>query len=223
MNRLLVSIALAATPLAALPAVLVNQAATTNPDGYFSDAYSTAGSQTYAQTLADTFVLSGFSTVTSITFDGSSEYYQNADLTNLSGFQVRVLDSSYNVLYDTTVATSVLAPTITGATNVAGGTEYLFTLSGLNLSLASGTYVLNIGAVESDPNSDAFVWSVGSGGGGTHLSNATFTSSGYATYADDLAFTVNGTVQATPEPASLAALTVGAAVLLRRRRPSALA
>lgn len=221
MNRLLVSLALAATPLAALADVLVDQASTTNPDGYYSDAYSTAGSQTYAQTEADTFALTSASNLTSISFDGSSEYYQYADLTNFSSFQIRLLDASNDVLYDTTVATSALTPTATGATNVAGGAEYLFTLSGLNLSLAAGSYVLSIGAVESDPNSDAFVWSVGVDGDGTHLDNTSFTPTGYTAYANDLAFTVDGTrVQSTPEPASAVGLSLGAWALLRRRRRS---
>ena len=170
MNRLLVSLALAATPLAALSDTLFSQ----TPSGYdgdYSDAYSTGGYPVYdgdgnvlvpGVTQADDFTLAGASTVQSITFDGGSDGTTNVDLTNFSAFEIRVLSLSDAVLYDATVPTSTLTAVDTGTSNLGSGEIYALTYAlPTGLSLAAGSYLLGVGAVENDAGSDRFVWSDG--------------------------------------------------------------
>lgn len=105
----------------------------------------------------------------------------------------------------------------------AGGVDTGIDLMGLNLyrfngalttpfqATAGATYW--IGIVDPTTNGNWF-WASGSGGDGVHHAVVGGTPGGYV---DDMAFTLDGTVAAVPEPASAALFLLGAAGLLTLR------
>ena len=78
-----------------------------------------------------------------------------------TGYQIIIWNEGFgSIAAQWTIDAGDLAAIATGDSNIAGGLEYA--LSGaISGTLGAGTYIMNIGAFQSDPNGDAFVWSTG--------------------------------------------------------------
>lgn len=230
MRFLLLTLALSIPFLA--NAQLVDQQPSGSNFAYPSDGLSTNGSQFWAITSADNFSLSSASNVTQIQFwggslDGSGNL-NSTGLDNLYSFDIEVFNSNFtSTLFATTLTTASLNPVATGnvLTNVTDGfvdgNEYLFTVNA-NFNLAAGNYWLAIGSNNLNPNGDAFGWTTATADGkyGYNL----FDGNGWQVYQTpgatdfDQAFRINGSAQAVPEPSALILSSLGALILLARRR-----
>lgn len=184
--------------------------------GYFSDG-QTQASTFYNQRMADNFTLGASAgyVVNSITWWGGSEGEFFDDLTNMAGFEIEIYDGAMATVYNSTTATGSLTVTDLGP-GMFGPNVYEFTLGGLNASIGmGGNYLISIGGIYVNPLDDAFVWQTGIGDGTLYYNldrGDVFGSS----VASDSAFRLDGTI--VPEPATMAALGLGVAALLRRRR-----
>lgn len=216
MNRTILVSLVAVAPLSAFAGVLWNQTELNPPNGYFSDALSTDGTQFQTQSAADDFTLAQDSSVSRITFYGSSENYLYTGLDNFSSWEINIFNSDWSQLvFTATVDKADLNPTLTGMTNGSGGEDYKFTYDA-NFNLAAGGYWLNIGSNNVEPGDDGWMWAGGEGNGLVAIDF--FLGTGFEEYDQDpgTAFSIEGTP--VPEPATLLALSLGAAALMRRRR-----
>ena len=220
MNKVLITALAAIAPLSAFADVLWSQAPLNPPDGFFSDGISTGG-QFWGQSIADDFSLASQSNITKITFWGSSEAFFNDDLSNFASWDIQILNSAFGTVFTTNVSKASLSPVLTGSVGDFTGSEFKFTFN-TNINLAAGSYFLNVGSVNSDPDGDGWNWSAAAtnnliagnifDGGGWFTDN---------TFDIDVAFQIEGTTQVVPEPATMAVLGMGALALMRRRRKSA--
>lgn len=172
------------------------------------------------QTFADDFITGSTAPVTGITFWGSffeagNPFPSGGTRSVLARFFDDAGGSPGSLLAQQTLSTSFAA---TGITTTLGQDEvYKFDWSGPSFFTAtSGTkYWLSIMDTE---GSSSFRWHNGLGGD----DNGAFSNDGGASWnfaggdRGDMAFVLNPT--AVPEPASMIALGLGAAAVLRRRR-----
>lgn len=180
-----------------------------------SDAWSSGGSYLYGQTDADNFTLSSDSEITRITFWGSASGSASPELTNFSGWEIRVLNSNHGQLTDITIDKASLNPVYTGHDNAFGGKEYQFTFD-TSISLAAGNYWLNVGAVQVDLNADGWYWSRSTTGDSDGQYSVNGFAAGWFPVSGDAAFQVEG--QPVPEPTALTAVGLGVVALIRKRR-----
>lgn len=198
-------------------AVLFSQPNVT-ADGFFSDSASYPPGVTFMQqAVADNFSLGTASTIHQVVFWGSSENVFTPGLGNFTQFHVQIYNASFSSLFSAFVPVAALTPVATGNVNSAGGQEHRFTYN-TAITLGAGSYWLHVGAIYSNPVNDAFIWSSANGNGISAFKDL----SGMGPWTPwpngglDQAFELRGDV--VPEPASLAALGLGALALLRRRR-----
>lgn len=228
MNKIILGVALLAViPSSALATFSVGEA----PDvasigsGWFSDKLSSNGAYFYERSRGEGFSLTGAPSfnVNTIEWWGMSEAFVDDDIINVAGFEVNIFnrtgDTIGGLAHSFTLTKAASTPTQIG---VAGTVPiYKFTASGLNFNLASGDYLLNIGADLIDGvNGDAWTWH--SAVAGSELKfYQTNTTLGWGTWApvansDNLAYNISG--QAVPEPTTLALLAGLGAVAARRKR-----
>lgn len=189
-----------------------------SPDGFFSDSASyPPGVTFYQQAMADDFSLGTASTIHQIVFWGSSENVLTPGLGNFTHFHLQVYDASFSSLFSAFVPVAALTPTATGNLNGVGGQEHRFTYN-TAITLGPGSYWLHVGAIYSNPVNDAFIWSSANGNGISSFKDLAIAGpwTPFPNGELDQAFELRGDV--VPEPASMAALGLGALALLRRRR-----
>ncbi|MBX3390214.1 MAG: hypothetical protein KF691_12270 [Phycisphaeraceae bacterium] len=183
--------------------------------GYFSVG---GPGQFFTQRMADDFTIAG-GTVTSLRWWGSSQNFQFADLTNITGFDVAIfgdlggIPDAGNVLYHSQPVKAGLTITPTGNLSVANAIQYQFDLNIAPLNLAGGKYWLSVGGLLANPFGDTFVWNVSATG---NTANASFfyPNSGWIAFSpsDNMAFEI------IPAPGALALLGMGGLIAGRRRR-----
>ena len=91
MKRLLILGGILALPFSGFATVLFDQSSNIEPDGFFSDAISTNGSQFYGQAIGDDFTIASNSVINTITFWGESENFLFDDSQALDGVAVKAL------------------------------------------------------------------------------------------------------------------------------------
>lgn len=192
---------------------------TFDPENAFASD-SVAG-QFNNQRLAEAFVISSNSNLTSVQWWGRSEGSFFPDLTNMSTFTVSVYQDAGAVpgteVFTSTTAVNSVSPTVVGVDS-NGRNLYSFNFAfASQLNLQQGTYWLSVGTENIDPEGDGFYWMASQDtiSGSFAAQNPVgdpYRSSGFA----DLALQINGAP--VPEPMTVIGLAVGAAGLLRRRR-----
>jgi hypothetical protein len=173
------------------------------------------------QRLAEAFVLGDDSTLSSVRWWGRSEGSFFPDLRNMVSFTVQVYADAGAIpgtqVFSSTVPVASANPVVIG-TDSSNRNLYVFDFAFTGgLALEQGTYWLSVGTQNADPDGDGFFWQASQQSiSGTFAAdsgvNGSWNTSGFA----DLALEVNG--EPVPEPATLAALAGGVAVLLRRGR-----
>ena len=229
------------TPIAQnlpVPAVQDPVSGFTVQDGTFSDALQSGGSYFYSQAIGQSFsVASGqSSTITDISFWGSSEYFQSttpwnqtALSSNIISMQIAILrtdtgTSDFPIVHSWTIQTGQFSQVLTG-NYTAGTLSPVFLLSTVlagNYTLDAGNYMITIGGVLNNPDGDSFAWTDGLADGSLPATQA------YATVGDTPtewgswipisdgtsgAFVLNG----VPAPGAVALLAM-AGLRGRRRR-----
>jgi hypothetical protein len=174
--------------------------------------------QFFNQRMADNFSLSSAATVTSVRWFGASQNFAFPDLTNFTGFSVRIYGDSdgipdeSNILFDSSPTLAGLTITSTGFNNIGGGTQYQFDLNVGSLNLGAGNYWFSVGGLLVNNFGDTFVWSRSTQG---DLNNASFfyPNSGWSAFTgNDLAFAI------IPAPSVLGLAGIAAFGAARRRR-----
>ena len=163
-------------------------------DGTFSDALQSDGSYYYSQAIGQSFsVASGqSSTITDISFWGSSEYFQSttpwnqtALSSNIISMQIAILrtdtgTSDFPIVHSWTIQTGQFSQVLTG-NYTAGTLSPVFLLSTVlagNYTLDAGNYMITIGGVLNNPDGDSFAWTDGLADGSVPATQA------YATVGD---------------------------------------
>ncbi len=220
------------------PAVQDPVSGFTVQDGTFSDALQSGGNYFYSQAIGQSFsVASGqSSTITDISFWGSSEYFQSttpwnqtALSSNIISMQIAILrtdtgTSDFPIVHSWTIQTGQFSQVLTG-NYTAGTLSPVFLLSTVlagNYTLDAGNYMITIGGVLNNPDGDSFAWTDGLADGSVPATQA------YATVGDTPtewgswipisdgtsgAFVLNG----VPAPGAVALLAM-AGLRGRRRR-----
>ena len=220
------------------PAVQDPVSGFTVQDGTFSDALQSGGNYFYSQAIGQSFsVASGqSSTITDISFWGSSEYFQSttpwnqtALSSNIISMQIAILrtdtgTSDFPIVHSWTIQTGQFSQVLTG-NYTAGTLSPVFLLSTVlagNYTLGAGNYMITIGGVLNNPDGDSFAWTDGLADGSVPATQA------YATVGDTPtewgswipisdgtsgAFVLNG----VPAPGAVALLAM-AGLRGRRRR-----
>jgi len=187
--------------------------------GFYSDAYKSSGSYTYAQSGAQGFDLEDSYTTSSLKWWGSSNGLNSQGIGNITGFQVIVWSSDFSSpVSSTNINISNISVVDTGEFNFFGEPVYEFYVPFVT-QLAAGSYYMNIGAYLNDSAGDQFVWSQGQ-----NVQDFWFTDdNGQYTWGDwrSLPTFVGNTaggafVLSAPAPGAIALL--GMAGLLGRRR-----
>ena len=200
---------------------VVFESLSTNPNGAISNAYSSGGSYLYATSTGQEFSLEDEVTLDSITFWGSGQNLAGGQLSNITGYEIIVWNVGFgSIAAHWTINAADLTAVATGGQNIYNGNEYALSGS-IAGSLAAGTYIMNIGGYQANPNGDAFIWSSGSIDGGWWYTQAptwgTWIEAPRSINAEPGgAFRLGGTV--VPAPGAIAVLGLAGLGIGRRRR-----
>ena len=145
---------------------VVFESAPTNTNGSLSNAYSSGGSYLYGTSTGQQFSIEDELLLDGITFWGSSQNFTGGQMANFTGYEIIIWDVGFGTIAaHWTLNLSDITSVATGRKNIFNGNEFALT-GGISGSLAAGTYIMNIGAFQADPNGDSFVWSSGTIDGG---------------------------------------------------------
>lgn len=214
----------AMTAMSVAPAAMagvVFQSLSTNATGARSNAYSSGGTYFNSVSTGQRFSIEDDVILDGITFWGSGQNLTGSQLTGFTGYEIIIWNEGFgSIAAQWTIAAADLTSTATGEQNIAGGLEYALRGS-IAGTLAAGTYIMNIGAFQSDPNGDAFVWSTGQIEGGWWFTQnpswGTWVEAPFSISAEPGgAFQLEGTV--VPAPGVWALLGLAGRVTRRRRR-----
>lgn len=159
-NRTLLALMAMSVAPSAL-ADVVFQSVSTNTNGSRSNAYSTGGAYSEAVSTGQRFSLEDDVNLDGITFWGSSRNAAGGQMANFTGYEIIVWNLGFgSIAAQWTLTADQVSLVATGENNIYNGLEYAIS-GGIAGTLAAGTYVMNIGAFQADPNGDAFVWSTG--------------------------------------------------------------
>jgi hypothetical protein len=163
-------------------------------DGTFSDALQSDGSYFYSQAIGQSFsVASGHSsTITDVTFWGSSEYIQSSTpwnqtalSSNIISMQIAILrtdtgTSDFPIVHSWTIQTGQFSQVLTGnyTAETFSPVFQLSTVLAGNFTLGAGNYMITIGGVLNNPDGDSFAWTDGIADGSVPATQA------YATVGD---------------------------------------
>jgi hypothetical protein len=129
--------------------------------GFYSDAFSSNGAYTYAQSGAQGFDLEDTYTTSSIKWWGSMNGFNGQGLSNISGFDIIIWSPSFDEqVVSQSMSMDYVSISKTGDYNFFGQPVYEFTVQFTKL-LSAGSYYMNIGASLNDVSGDQFVWSQG--------------------------------------------------------------
>jgi len=140
--------------------IVVNNAVV-DTTGFYSDAFSSNGAYTYAQSGAQGFNLEDSYTTSSLKWWGSMNGFNDQGISNVNAFQIVVWSADFsNQVVSTTISLNDLDIFKTGDSSFFGQPVYEFSLP-FSYQLSAGSYYMNIGASIKDPAGDQFVWSQG--------------------------------------------------------------
>jgi hypothetical protein len=129
--------------------------------GFYSDAYDSKGSYTYAQSGAQGFDLEDSYSTSSIRWWGSMNGFNDQGLTNIDCFQIIVWNTTFKQeITNQKIDLANITVTATGDYNFFGQPVYEFYVP-FTFQVAAGSYFMNIGAQLNDAAGDQFVWSQG--------------------------------------------------------------
>jgi hypothetical protein len=129
--------------------------------GFYSDAFDSKGSYTYAQSGAQGFDLEEAYSTSSIRWWGSMNGFNDQGLTNIDCFQIIVWNTDFEThVTNQKIDLSGITVTATGDYNFFGQPVYEFYVP-FTFQVAAGSYFMNIGAQLNDAMGDQFVWSQG--------------------------------------------------------------
>lgn len=189
--------------------------------GFYSDAFDSKGSYTYAQSGAQAFELEDSYTTSGLRWWGSLNGFNGQGISNIDCFQIIVWDSAFNSqIHSQRIDLENLTVVDTGETNFFGQPVYEF-YTPIQFSIASGNYFMNIGAQLNDGAGDQFVWSQGQ-----DVDNFWYTNiNGQYQWGDwrplpnFIGSTAGGAfVLTAPSPAAIALMGMAGLVGARRRR-----
>lgn len=167
------------------------------PDGFCSSGVS---DQYCDVRVADNFTLSDadYREISEVTWWGSSDYYDYADLTNFSDWVIVIyseLDGlPGDVLYQQNTPIEEIETVLTGDENMYGGWEYRLsaTLSNPPTLYIDEPYWISLGAVAYDPDGDMWIWSLNYSEGDDASAVDAFDGQGYGLQSGDVAFELIG-------------------------------
>jgi len=217
--NLVALVAMSSAPTAM--AGVVFESLSTDTNGSISNAYSSGGTYFYATSTAQSFSLEDDVILDGITFWGSTQNFTGGQLANMTGYEVIIWNNDFgSIAGHWTLSAQDVTAVATGQINIFNGLEYALSGS-ISGTLAAGSYVMNIGGFQADPNGDSFVWSTGSiVGGWWYTQNPT-----WGTWVEAPlmvgsepggAFRLNGSV--VPAPGAMALLGLAGLAGGRRRR-----
>lgn len=129
--------------------------------GFYSDAFDSKGTYTYAQSGAQAFSLEDSYTTSSLRWWGSSNGFNGQGITNFDAFQIIVWNSDLTEqVFSTKINMNSITAVATGEENFFGQPEYEFFIP-LSFNIDAGNYFMNIGVMLNDAAGDQFVWSQG--------------------------------------------------------------
>jgi hypothetical protein len=167
------------------------------PEGFCSSAVS----RPYCDArMADNFELSDpyYREVSELTWWGSSEYYEEPDLTNFSHWVIVIYDDVDGLpaspVYQEQIAKDDIESVLTGGENMNGGWEYMQTASLANppTLFIGQPYWISVGAVADDPSGDYWIWSLNYFEGDNDCAIEHFDGQGYQPHEGDVAFVLIG-------------------------------
>lgn len=188
--------------------------------GFYSDAFDSKGTYTYAQSGAQGFSLEDAYTTSSLRWWGSMNGFNDQGLTNIDCFQIIVWNSAFDsTVTNQKIDISSIVVTATGDTNFFGQPVYEFFVP-LSFQIATGSYFMNIGAQLNDSTGDQFVWSQGQ-----DVDNFWFTDENginkwgnWRPLPNSIGSTAGGAfVLSAPTPGAIALLGIAGLVTRRRR------